>query len=107
MPIKETTSDQLKIQKVTNMFDNLAALAPSKPADLGSELDCYLSTDVEHVANPIAWWYEHHGTYPCLSRMALNYLTIPAVDVFSFCTSAPASLLNQLVLSFALAYGAS
>lgn len=27
---------------------------------------------------PIVWWYEHSGTYPCLSCMALNYLTIPS-----------------------------
>jgi hypothetical protein len=65
------------------MFDNLAVLAPPKPADLGSELDRYLNADVEHVANPIAWWCEHRGTYPRLSRMALDYLTIPGILFFS------------------------
>ena len=42
-----------------------------------SELERYLCTDVEHVTNPVAWWYEWHAVYPSLSRMALDYLTIP------------------------------
>ena len=45
--------------------------------DLGSEIDRYLSADVEHVTDPLAWWHERHGMYPQLSRMALDYLTIP------------------------------
>ena len=45
--------------------------------DLGSEIDCYLSADVKHVTDPLAWWHEQRGTYPQLSQMALNYLTIP------------------------------
>ena len=50
---------------------------PPKLAHLGSELTCYLTTEVKHIADLIAWWYERHGTYFQLSRMALNYLTIP------------------------------
>ncbi|KIK78664.1 hypothetical protein PAXRUDRAFT_163381, partial [Paxillus rubicundulus Ve08.2h10] len=53
--IKETIPDPQENKKDTNVFDNLAALAPPKPADLGSELTCYLNTDIEHVANPITW----------------------------------------------------
>ena len=59
------------------MFDDLAALAPPKPAELGSELKQYLSTDVEHVSDPIMWWHERWHIYPQLSQMALDYLTIP------------------------------
>ena len=59
------------------MFDNLPALAPPKPADLRSEIDHYLSADVEHVTDPLAWWHERRDMYLQLSRMAFDYLTIP------------------------------
>ena len=59
------------------MFDDLPVLAPPKLANLGSKLTCYLSTEVEHVTDPIAWWYERSGSFPCLSHMALDYLSIP------------------------------
>jgi hypothetical protein len=44
---------------------------------LRSELDTYLGTDPEHVTDALAWWYEHKHVYPCLHRMALDYLSIP------------------------------
>ena len=58
-------------------FDNLPALAPPKPSDLGSELDRFLKSDVENVTDAIAWWYEKWSMFPLLSRMALDYLSIP------------------------------
>jgi len=67
------------------MFDNIPALAPPKAADLGSEINHYLSSDVEHVIDPLAWWHARHGTYPQLSHMALNYLSIQGESVFDFC----------------------
>ena len=62
--------------EASNMFDDLPALAPLKLTDLGSELTHYLATEVEHIADPITWWHECFGSYPHLSRMALDYLTI-------------------------------
>ena len=59
------------------MFDSLPALAPPKPADLHLELDRYISGDVEYVTDPLDWWYKQRRTYPQLSHMALDYLTIP------------------------------
>ena len=67
------------------MFDNLPALAPPKAANLGSEIDRYLSSGVELVTDPLAWWHAQRGTYPQLSRMALNYLSIPGKFFFEFC----------------------
>ena len=55
----------------------LTAFAPPKLADFGSELDRYLKADVEDVTDAIAWWHTHRSTYPRLSHMALDYLTIP------------------------------
>lgn len=45
-------------QESTNIFDSLKALAPPKISELGSELDWYLSSDMEHVIDPLQWWYE-------------------------------------------------
>ena len=58
-----------------------SALALTAPAtsELSDELDHYLSTDPEQVTDIFKWWYERKGTYPCLHRMALDYLTIPGV----------------------------
>jgi hypothetical protein len=59
------------------MFDMIPALAPPKRSDLRSELDRYLSTDVEDVQDALQWWTDRCSAYPCLSRMALDYLSIP------------------------------
>ncbi|KIL63966.1 hypothetical protein M378DRAFT_79034, partial [Amanita muscaria Koide BX008] len=64
-----------------NIFDNLPSLAKPKLSHLRDELAIYLSTDVEDITNPIAWWLERRSLYPRLSRMALDYLTIPATSV--------------------------
>ena len=64
-------------QNSGNVFDQLEALAPPKPSDLRSELDRYLNSDVENVADAVSWWYEKRTTFPQLSRMALDYLSIP------------------------------
>ena len=55
----------------------MVTLAPPKSSDLGSELERYPCTNVEHITNPVAWWYERRAVYPSLSHMALDYLTIP------------------------------
>ena len=62
-----------------NMFDDLHALAAPPPTELRGELQRYLSTDPEHVTDVLAWWYARKAVYPCLHRMALDYLTIPGV----------------------------
>ncbi|KIM60411.1 hypothetical protein SCLCIDRAFT_43263, partial [Scleroderma citrinum Foug A] len=53
-------------EKSTNIFDSLPSLAPPKVVDLSSELDRYLKTDVEHVADAVAWWDERQAMYPHL-----------------------------------------
>jgi hypothetical protein len=59
------------------MFDSLPALAVPKCADLRDELDRFLSTDHEYVQDVLMWWFERRHIYPRLSRMALDYLSIP------------------------------
>jgi len=66
--------DFLQIQ---NIFDNLPTLRAPKAKELHDELTRYLSADPEQVDNVLLWWHEQKSMYPHLSRMALNYLTIP------------------------------
>ena len=77
----EDTEDNCneRANKKSNIFDSLPALAPPKASNLGSELNRYLSTDAEHIINAIGWWHEHYHTYPSLSHMALDYLTVPGM----------------------------
>jgi hypothetical protein len=59
------------------MFDELPALAAPKASDLRDELERYLSSDPEHVVDVLSWWFERKHMYPALSRMVMDYLTIP------------------------------
>ena len=64
------------ISSSNNIFDNLPDLSPASP-DLFDELELYLSTDTEDVKDAISWWYERHASFPYLSCMAWDYLSIP------------------------------
>jgi hypothetical protein len=81
--------------KPKNMFDDLPSLSAPMRKELRDELDWYLSTDPEMVEEVLMWWHEHREMYPCLSRMALDYLTIPGRPLFSFDTQ----LSTQLSIS--------
>ncbi|RDB24033.1 hypothetical protein Hypma_008879 [Hypsizygus marmoreus] len=63
------------------MFDDLFDLKPTSTSPVIDELQLYLSTEPEPVADALSWWYEKCKTYPRLYRMALNYLSIPATSV--------------------------
>jgi hypothetical protein len=66
-----------------NIFDNLPALSAPRMRELRDELDRYLSTDPEHVVDVLAWWTERKSMYPHLSRMALDYLSIPGEFIYA------------------------
>jgi hypothetical protein len=62
----------------TNIFDDLPALRPSTKATHRDELEKYLSTERElNIQDGLMWWYERKDLYPRLSRMAMDYLSIP------------------------------
>ena len=61
----------------------MPSLAPPKATELKDELARYLSTDPEQVLDVLLWWTEHKATYPNLSRMALDYLSIPGMYPFT------------------------
>jgi hypothetical protein len=60
----------------SNFFDNILDIAPPSP-DNRDELDRYLVMDVENVQDGLNWWYEKRCTFPRLSHMAQDYLSIP------------------------------
>ena len=55
-------------------FGNLSVTAASRPC----EVDEYLRSLVENVAELLVWWHNNRFVYPTLSRMALDYLCVPA-----------------------------
>jgi hypothetical protein len=65
------------LQGSRNIFDNLPALAAPEAVVLHDELDRYLSTPTEQTDNVLMWWIERCHVFPRLSRMALDYLSIP------------------------------
>ena len=49
-----------------------------------TELDHYLkSARVKDVNDPLQWWHDNRGSYPRLSRMARDFLTIPGESFYS------------------------
>lgn len=52
--------------------------------ELMTELDHYLkSARLKAVKDPLQWWFDNRGTYPRLSRMAKDFLTIPGESFYS------------------------
>lgn len=60
-----------------NIFDNLPSFQPPNAHELSDELARYLSINVEDVDDPIQWWSDRKTQYPNLSRMAIDFLTLP------------------------------
>ena len=50
-----------------------------EPIEDRDELEVYLSERVTMVTEPISWSKEHQHRFPQLSRMALEFLSIPAI----------------------------
>ncbi|KDQ21388.1 hypothetical protein BOTBODRAFT_72998, partial [Botryobasidium botryosum FD-172 SS1] len=45
------------------------------------QLETYLAQDSFDCDDPLAWWSTKRSAWPELSRMAINYLSIPATSV--------------------------
>lgn len=82
-----------------NRFDNLPALAATKSTELRRELDRFLNFDCKHAPDALAWWHDQRETYPRLSRMAVDYLSIPATSVDVECVFSKGRVLLSHVCS--------
>lgn len=70
-------ANSILLQPDGNIFDNLPSFQAPRAGELSDELARYLSTDVEAVDDPIQWWTDRRAQYPNLSRMAIDFLTLP------------------------------
>ena len=62
-----------------NIFDTLPSLSAPAKAAFTDELMRYLTAPTEATCDPLLWWVEKQAVYPCLSRMARNYLSVPGM----------------------------
>ena len=60
-----------------NIFDALLTYSDPHLDVSDNELERYLKEPREAVMNIVQWWIDNSKRYPCLSRMALDYHTIP------------------------------
>ncbi|KAF7761978.1 hypothetical protein Agabi119p4_9970 [Agaricus bisporus var. burnettii] len=72
--------------KSTNSFERFKSAFTGQKArtstnSQSSEVSEYLKVPPEPVDDPIQWWVKRSGAYPNLSRMAQDYLSIPASSV--------------------------
>jgi hypothetical protein len=62
-----------------NVFDDLPSISAPIASKLKDELKQYLECPVEDVKDVLLWWIKNRAVYPRLSRMALDYLSIPGM----------------------------
>jgi len=65
-----------------NIFDALPTVSTAEKTAFLDELTRYLTSPTESTREPLRWWVERRAIYPCLSRMALNYLSVPGLSNF-------------------------
>ena len=63
-----------------NIFDDLPSVSAPVTSRLKDELELYLECPVENVKNTFEWWVKNCTVYLRLSRMALDYLSIPGTS---------------------------
>jgi hypothetical protein len=73
-----------------SIFDTLPSLRKGTPVTVQDEFLTYIGTGPEKTDDAIGWWIDNSARFPTLSRMALDYLTIPGTLAFVYewkCTS--------------------
>jgi hypothetical protein len=80
-----------------NIFDSLPALRTTSRPAIRDEIDRYLAAPIDGtVTDAMRWWHDRQTQFPRLSRMALDYLSIPGmysfrtfflIDIFTGCVS--------------------
>jgi hAT family C-terminal dimerisation region len=61
-------------------FANIS-VGPNIAQSPSHELDEYLHRPIENIKEPMKWWVQHSEVYPNLSRMAMDFLSIPGESV--------------------------
>ncbi len=60
-----------------NVFDHIPTPSSKHARPGKDEIARYFATVTEETSNPLRWWLERRALFPCLSRMAIDYLSIP------------------------------
>jgi hypothetical protein len=71
-----------KRSKCWNDFDELTKTVTST-SELASYLDSDTITEFHEDFNVLSWWHQHKLTYPILSLLAKDVLTVPASTISS------------------------
>jgi hypothetical protein len=72
-------SSTLKKDKLQSFLEKLHV---SDPVAVNNELERYLGLPrVQNDTNPLDWWKVNNGQFPILSKMAQDYLAVPASSV--------------------------
>jgi hAT family C-terminal dimerisation region len=74
----ETQGDSNAVGTTFADFGDISVAQAKTRAE--KEIDKYLRAPVESVKDPLCWWVQHRLIYPSLSRMALDYLSVPATS---------------------------
>jgi len=70
-------------EKDDDSYSDFGDISVGKTAHERNELEEYLTLPVEKVMDPLMWWYDNQNVYPCLSRMALDYLSAPGKSSYT------------------------
>ena len=73
------TAEQI-LQLTQDILDDIPGYAPLPSVAVQNELDQYLAEPLVNLRphdSVLKWWHDRRSMYPNLSRMALDFLTIP------------------------------
>ena len=62
-------------------MEHAASSSPSNASELASYLDCDTINQLDDTFDLLKWWHEHKLTYPVLSIMAKDILTVPVSTI--------------------------
>jgi hypothetical protein len=82
---EDKSDSELTVQTSSlNVFDSLPSLSTFKVTQPADELTRYLNDEIENinVSDGLKWWEGKQQTYPRLSQMAKDYLSIPGESCF-------------------------
>jgi len=79
---KKPQSSKKKVDSSDESSNDTDSDSSTDEEELMTELDRYLKTPrVKDVRDPLQWWMDNKSFYPRLSRMAKDFLVIPASSV--------------------------
>ena len=76
-----TASDSTATEPSASTMDFADFGNISVTTDTANELDRFLQEPVENVKEPLKWWFLNCSAYPKLSRMALDFLSVPPTSM--------------------------